>query len=80
MFNAQRTRCLHIYRRFLGRVNHPDEVLISRKHDLKVINVDKESYKLVVLYYHRSFEHIENYELKNYKAKVKNNGFWNFVN
>ena len=62
-------------RKFLIKVNHPDEVFnIGEKHSLKVISVDKEKLQVGCSVKQLSpdpFEHIENYELnKVYKAKV----------
>ena len=40
---------VHLQEISYSRVNHPDEVFnIGEKHDLKVISVDKENYKLAV--------------------------------
>ena len=66
---------VHLQEISYSRVNHPDEVFnIGEKHDLKVINVDKEKLQVGCSVKQLSpdpFEHIENYELKKiYKAKV----------
>ena len=40
---------VHLQEISYSRVNHPDEVFnIGEKHDLKVISIDKENFKLVV--------------------------------
>ncbi len=66
---------VHLQEISYSRVNHPDEVFnIGEKHDLKVINVDKEKLQVGCSVKQLSpdpFEHVENYELKKiYKAKV----------
>jgi len=66
---------VHLQEISYSRVNHPDEIFnIGEKHDLKVINVDKEKLQVGCSIKQLSpdpFEHIENYELKKiYKAKV----------
>ena len=48
--NGELDVLVHLQEISYSRVNHPDEVFnIGEKHDLKVITVDKENYKLVVL-------------------------------
>ena len=75
---------VHLQEISYSRVNHPDEIFnIGEKHDLKVINVDKEKLQVGCSIKQLSpdpFEHIENYELKKvYKAKVvKIMDFWAF--
>ncbi len=66
---------VHLQEISYSRVNHPDEVFnIGEKHDLKVINVDKEKLQVGCSVKQLSpdpFEHVENYELKKiYKVKV----------
>ena len=66
---------VHLQEISYSRVNHPDEVFnIGEKHDLKVINVDKEKLQIGCSVKQLSpdpFEHIENYDLnKTYKVKV----------
>ena len=66
---------VHLQEISYSRVSHPDEIFnIGEKHDLKVINVDKEKLQVGCSIKQLSpdpFEHIENYELKKiYKAKV----------
>jgi len=68
--------CLvHLQEISYSRINHPDEIFnIGEKHDLLVVNVDKEKLQVGCSIKQLSpdpFEHISNYELrKPYKVKV----------
>ena len=73
--NGELDVLVHLQEISYSRINHPDEVFnIGEKHDLKVINVDKEKLQVGCSIKQLSpdpFEHIENYELdKVYKVKV----------
>ena len=73
--NGELDVLVHLQEISYSRVNHPDEVFnIGEKHDLKVINVDKEKLQVGCSVKQLSpdpFEHIENYDLnKTYKVKV----------
>ena len=84
--NGELDVLVHLQEISYSRVNHPDEVFnIGEKHDLKVISVDKEKLQVGCSVKQLSpdpFEHIENYELKNF-TKLKLLKLWTlelFVN
>ena len=68
--------CLvHLMEISYSRINHPDEVFtIGEKHDLKIIQIDKEKMQIscsIKALTPDPFENISNYEVgKTYKAKV----------
>lgn len=73
--NSELDVLVHLQEISYSRINHPDEIFnIGEKHDLLVINVDKEKLQVGCSIKQLSpdpFEHISNYELnKPYKVKV----------
>ena len=73
--NSELDVLVHLQEISYSRINHPDEIFnIGEKHDLLIINVDKEKLQVGCSIKQLSpdpFEHISNYELnKPYKVKV----------
>ena len=73
--NSELDVLVHLQEISYSRINHPDEIFnIGEKHDLLVINVDKEKLQVGCSIKQLSpdpFAHISNYELqKPYKVKV----------
>ncbi len=73
--NSELDVLVHLQEISYSRVNHPEEIFnIGEKHDLLVIDVNKEKLQVGCSIKQLSpdpFEHISNYELnKEYKAKV----------
>ena len=73
--NSELDVLVHLQEISYSRINHPDEIFnIGEKHDLLVINVDKEKLQVGCSIKQLSpdpFAHISNYELKKpYKVKV----------
>tara|TARA_Y100000590_G_scaffold212286_1_gene240603 strand:+ start:8262 stop:9995 length:1734 start_codon:yes stop_codon:yes gene_type:complete len=73
--NSELDVLVHLQEISYSRINHPDEIFnIGEKHDLLVINVDKEKLQVGCSIKQLSpdpFEHISNYELnKPYNVKV----------
>ena len=73
--NGELDMLVHLQEISYSRVNHPDEIFnIGEKHDLLVIDVNKEKLQVGCSIKQLSpdpFEHISNYSLnKKYKVKV----------